>query len=103
MLVPIRPNLKEAQALVSKIAPRGSTNIFDALETAFAHKEADTIYLLSDGAPTNGRIIDEDDILKEVRKMNRLRQIVIHTISFGSSAFMKSLATQNGGQYVEIK
>lgn len=103
MLVPIKPNLREAQAVVSKIAPRGSTNIFDALETAFAHKEADTIYLLSDGAPTNGRIIDEEDILKEVRKMNRLRQIVIHTISFGASDFMKSLAKQNGGQYVEIK
>ena len=35
--------------------------------------------------------------------MNRLRQIVIHTISFGSSKFMKALADQNGGRYVEIK
>jgi Mg-chelatase subunit ChlD len=103
MLVPIRQNLKEAQALVTRIAPRGSTNIFDALDAAFAHKDADTIYLLSDGDPTNGRIIDQDDILHEIRKMNRLRQIVIHTISFGSSKFMKALADQNGGQYVEIK
>ena len=103
MLVPIKPNLKEAQALIAKIAPRGSTNIFDALDAAFAHKEADTIYLLSDGDPTNGRIIDPDDILREIRKMNRLRQVVIHTISFGSSKFMKSLAEENGGQYVEIK
>jgi len=103
MLVPIRPNLKEAQALIAKLAPRGSTNIFDALDTAFAHKDADTIYLLSDGDPTNGRIIDQDDILHEIRKMNRVRQIVIHTISFGSSKFMRALADQNGGQYVEIK
>jgi len=103
MLVPIRPNLKEAQALVAKVAPRGSTNIFDALDAAFAHKDADTIYLLSDGDPTNGRIIDPDDILHEIRRMNRLRQIVIHTISFGSSRFMKALAEQNGGRYVEIK
>lgn len=103
MLVPIKPNLKEAQALVAKVAPRGSTNIFDALDAAFAHKDADTVYLLSDGDPTNGRIIDPDDILREIRKMNRLRQLVIHTISFGSSKFMKSLAEQNGGQYVEIK
>lgn len=103
-LAPIRQNLKEAQALVSKLAPRGSTNIFDALEAAFVlHKEADTIYLLSDGDPTNGRIIDQEDILREIRKMNRLRQIVIHTISFGSSGFMKALADQNGGRYVEIK
>ncbi|HEV3029628.1 MAG TPA: HEAT repeat domain-containing protein [Planctomycetota bacterium] len=103
VLVPIRQNLREAQALIARISPRGSTNIFDALDAAFAHKDADTIYLLSDGDPTNGRIIDPDDILHEVRKMNRLRQIVIHTISFGSSKFMKALAEQNGGRYVEIQ
>jgi HEAT repeat protein len=102
-LVPIKANLKEAQALISKVAPRGQTNIFDALEFAFSHKEADTIYLLSDGDPTNGRVIEPDDILRETRKLNRLRQIVIHTISFGASRFMKLLAEQNGGQYVEIK
>jgi HEAT repeat protein len=102
-LVPIRPNLKEAQALIAKIAPRGSTNIFDALDAAFQLKDADTIYLLSDGEPTNGRIIDTEDILREIRKLNRLRQIVIHTISFGASPFLKTLAAQNGGQYVEIK
>jgi Mg-chelatase subunit ChlD len=102
-LVPIKANLKEAHAAVQKLAPRGQTNIFDALEFAFAHKDADTIYLLSDGDPTNGRVIDPDDILREVRKINRLRQIVIHTISFGSSRFMRGLATENGGQYVEIK
>lgn len=102
-LVPIKPNLREAQALVAKVAPRGQTNIFDAIDFAFSHKEADTLYLLSDGDPTNGRVIEPDDILREVRKLNRLRQIVIHTISFGSSRFMKALADQNGGQYVEIK
>lgn len=102
-LVPIKTNLKEAQSLISKVAPRGQTNIFDALEFAFSHKEADTIYLLSDGDPTNGRVIEPDDILRETRKLNRLRQIVIHTISFGASRFMKLLAEQNGGQYVEIK
>jgi HEAT repeat protein len=102
-LVPIKANLKEAQVVVQKLAPRGRTNIFDALEFAFTHKEADTIYLLSDGDPTDGRVIEPDDILREVRKLNRLRQIVIHTISFGSSRFMRSLAVENGGQYVEIK
>jgi len=102
-LVPIKANLKEAHAVVQKLAPRGQTNIFDSLEVAFAHKEADTIYLLSDGDPSNGRVIDPDDILREVRKLNRLRQIVIHTISFGSSRFMRELAAENGGQYVEIR
>jgi HEAT repeat protein len=102
-LLPIKTHLKEAQAVVARVAPRGQTNIFDSLDFAFTLKEADTIYLLSDGDPTAGRIIDQDDILREIRRMNRLRQIVIHTISFGASPFLKRLAEQNGGQYVEIK
>ena len=102
-LLPIKTHLKDAQAAVAGVVPRGQTNIFDSLEVAFAHKEADTIYLLSDGDPTTGKIIDQDDILKEIRRVNRLRQIVIHTISFGASPFLKKLAEQNGGQYVEIK
>ena len=102
-LLPIKTHLKEAQAIVARVAPRGQTNIFDSLDFAFTHREADTIYLLSDGDPTAGRIIDPDDILREIRRMNRLRQIVIHTISFGVSPFLKRLAEQNGGQYVEVK
>jgi HEAT repeat protein len=100
-LLPIKTHLKDAQAAVAKVMPRGQTNIFDALEFAFGHKEADTIYLLSDGEPTSGRIIEPDDILKEIRRMNRPRQIVIHTISIGASPFLKRLAEQNGGMYVE--
>jgi Mg-chelatase subunit ChlD len=102
-LLPIKTHLKDAQAAVANVVPRGQTNIFDSLDFAFSHKEADTIYLLSDGDPTAGRIIDPDDILKEIRRVNRLRQIVIHTISFGASPFLKRLAEQNGGQYVEMR
>src|SRR4029078_6860455 len=102
-LVALRASVREAAGLVGTVSPRGSTNIFDALDAAFQLKDADTIYLLSDGEPTNSRIIDTEDILREVREINRLRQIVIHTISFGPSPFLKTLAAQNGGQYVEIK
>jgi hypothetical protein len=48
-------------------------------------------------------VIDPSDILREVRRMNRLKQIVIHTVAIPSSPFLKSLAEQNGGQYVEVK
>lgn len=102
-LTGIRSNLKRALAMVAKINPRGTTNIYDTLETAFQHKDVDTIYLLSDGDPTDGKIVSPVDILVSIRRINRVRQIVIHTISFGPSPFMKLLAQQNGGEYVEIK
>jgi hypothetical protein len=103
MLVPLKANLKEAQVVVARLQPRGRTNIFDSLELAFLHKDADTIFLLSDGDPTDGRMVEPEDIYREIRRINRLRKIAIHTISFGPSPFMKTLAEQNGGQYVEIR
>jgi HEAT repeat protein len=102
-LVPIKGNLPQALQLVASLQPRGTTNIFDTLFVALQHKEADTIYLLSDGEPTAGRIIGTDDLLREIRKINRLRQVAIHCISLGGSPFMKTLAEQNGGLYVEVK
>jgi HEAT repeat protein len=102
-LQPLKPNLKEAQAVVAQLKPRGRTNIFDALELAFLHKDVDTIFLLSDGEPTDGRIVEPADILREIARQNRTRKIAIHSISYGPSPFMKLLAEQNGGQYVEIR
>ncbi|HEX7901487.1 MAG TPA: HEAT repeat domain-containing protein [Planctomycetota bacterium] len=102
-LTGLKSTLKEAVAIVSRLQPRGRTNIFDALDLAFQHKEADTVFLLSDGDPSDGRIIDPDDILAEIRRMNRVRKIMVHTIAFAPSPFMKALAEQNGGRYVEIK
>jgi len=102
-LVPVKANLPQALQIVGSLKPRGRTNIFDALALAFQHKEVDTVYLLSDGEPTDGRVVAPDDIHREIGKMNRLRQIVVHTISFGPSSFMKDLADRNGGHYVEIR
>jgi HEAT repeat protein len=102
-LVPVKANLPQALQAVASARPRGRTNIYDALALAFQHKDVDTVYLLSDGEPTDGRVVATEDILREIRKINRLRQVVIHTISFGPSAFMKELADQNGGLYAEIR
>jgi uncharacterized protein with von Willebrand factor type A (vWA) domain len=101
-LAGVKANLRQAQELLAKTQPNGQTNIFDALELALAHKEADTIYLLSDGEPSHGRITDPEDILREIRRLNRLRKAAIHTISFGGSPFLKALAGENGGKYVEV-
>lgn len=102
-LVPLKSHLPGALKKVEGLSPRGGTNIFDTLEEAFQDPNVDTIYLLSDGAPGSGKIVNTEDILREIKKMNRSRQIVIHTVSLGASPFMKSLAEQNGGQYVEVK
>lgn len=102
-LVAAKANLAAAKKVVKELKPRGGTNIYDTLEKAFEDPAVDTIYLLSDGSPGSGKFVNTDDICREIKKMNRSRQIVIHTISLGASPFMKRLAEENGGQYVEKK
>lgn len=102
-LIPVKPNLSRALGLVAGLQPRGRTNIYDALEIAFQHATVDTIYLLSDGEPTDGKFVFPADVLREVKRLNRTRRIALHTISFGESEFMRRLAAQNDGLYVEVK
>ncbi|MCA8966177.1 MAG: HEAT repeat domain-containing protein, partial [Planctomycetes bacterium] len=64
----------------------------------------DTVYFLSDGRPSVGKIIDVNEILREVRKYNEVYRIVIHAIAIGDfqKAFLKNLAEENGGVFVDL-
>ncbi|MHC4972179.1 MAG: HEAT repeat domain-containing protein [Planctomycetota bacterium] len=70
----------------------------------------DTIFLLSDGGPTDNRMdeakpMDPEIILDSVRQWNRDAGIVIHTIAVDTEEvgtyFLSQLAAQNGGVFVE--
>lgn len=80
----------------------GGTNIYDALMAAFADGRVDTIYLLSDGDPSAGSIIDPGLIRERIARYNRARKVQIHCISIGKpSPFLRQLARENGGVYTE--
>jgi hypothetical protein len=115
---------------VEKSAVLGSTNIYDALETAFemmgfgAAKDRavepvyDTVFFMTDGKPTSGKVTQPDRILAEVRRWNEARKVRIHVVGMGGHEkprpdapggpptddidpeFLKTLAEQNGGQCV---
>ncbi len=83
-----------------KQQPMGGTNLYDGLERAVKLKGVDTIYLLSDGAPSAGRFVDSVDILREIGKHNKRLRVQINCISIGvDSDLLKKLAEQSGGTY----
>jgi hypothetical protein len=104
--------------------PKGATFTLGALREAFAVAGllgsdgaarnggalVDTIFLLSDGAPTDSqldgaKLMDPAILLEAVDCWNRDRAIVIHTIAIDvmDNRFLRELAARNGGQFVERK
>jgi len=110
-----KEDLAQAGLTGSANLDKGKTNTYGALMMALGvagrgtkdknyEVAVDTIFFLSDGRPTVGDYVDPDDVLREVRAANQLRKVVIHTIAIGEfqKDFMKSLAEQNGGVFVDL-
>ena len=120
-------NVQEAKTWIAGLGLQFQTNIYDALDLAFYSAgrgsrdryyplNVDTIFFLSDGAPTRPRRTTKgrgkglgqdnpDEILSAVRRWNPLRRLRIHTIGLGirgakANGFLRRLAFQNGGTYV---
>jgi len=90
---------------VQQLKPRGMTNVFDTLVSALEDPEVNTIYFLSDGSPTMGKITEPQGILSEIKALNADRKVKIHTIGFhldpGAAQLMRRLAEENHGDFVE--
>jgi hypothetical protein len=104
-ITPLDPGTrKEVTAFVKASEPAGQTNLYGALEEALKDPKLDTIYLLSDGAPTLGLYLETQDILEQVSKMNQLRKVKINTIGFNLNAeerkLMEQLAEKNYGVFL---
>ena len=97
--------LREAFVLAGVLTEGGKTRKVNQVEV-------DTIFLLSDGGPTDNRMegpkpMDPEIILDSVKQWNRDAGIVIHAIAVDTDAagtyFLKQIAAQNGGVFVERK
>lgn len=69
-----------------------------------AKQPLDTVYFLSDGRPSVGKLIEPDEILAEVRRYNEQYRIVFHTIAIGDfqKGFLQQLASDTGGVFVDL-
>ncbi|MCC6785530.1 MAG: VWA domain-containing protein [Planctomycetes bacterium] len=95
-------HVAKARAWVERLAIRGATNLYDSLERALQFEGAETIFLLTDGGPTAGKLIDMDEIRRAIRLQNRERLVRINTIQIGGGtrerSFLAGLAEENHGE-----
>ena len=79
----------------------GGTNLWKGLLEAFDDEDVDTIYLLSDGAPTVGEVTGLATICRRIGELNQHRRVVIHVVVIGmESVRLRELALDSGGTYV---
>jgi len=113
------PQTKEsAISAVKNAAVSGQTNHYDALKVILDMGGAlggwsaefgdtpDTIFLLTDGNPTDGEITKSDELLSWLRERNRFARLRIHVIAMGTTGvdleYLSKLATENEGTFVHL-
>ena len=122
MVQATQDNKNQAYLMINDLKASGSTYTYGALKLAFSmagmgvtdkfyDPAIDTVFLLSDGAPTDNDLetpkdMDPKILLDSVREWNTLKKLKVHTIAIdprikpgGFIKFMKQLAHENGGTY----
>jgi len=77
---------------------------FTGTDKGALKNKLDTVYFLSDGRPSVGKLVDTQEIAHEVRHYNETYRLVIHCIAIGEfqKDFMQSLAHDNGGEFIDM-
>jgi hypothetical protein len=68
--------------------------------------DADTVYVLSDGSPTMGPVIDTHEVVAELAVRMRGRRVVIHAIGISTDQnpeLLANLARVTGGRFVDFR
>lgn len=80
---------------------RGRTDIYDALEFALNQPNVDTIVLLTDGNPTWGKYTLPDNIISNIKKLNKCKFVSINTVAVSPTRdgleFLRKLSLDNFG------
>jgi len=98
-----RSTVDAACAWVEKAPIGGGTNLYGGLERAFADAEVDQIIVLSDGEPSEGAVVDPEQIRARVKLWNENRGIVISAVAVGGSLkILQWLTEDSGGHYVYV-
>ncbi len=107
-------NKKKALKFIDSLEADGITITDLALEEAFADLGVDTIYLITDGAPTHvgsrgGFPEDAEELIKSIHRrtkaINFLRGVRIFTLGFrgAEEEFLKKLSRDHAGKYVRVE
>jgi len=109
-LVPAAAGAKqEALQYVAYLRAVGSTATYDALEAAL-NFDVEAVYFVSDGQPTDGKIVEPAEILAALRQVNQTRRVAIYVIGIAPGeagnpfdTFLKQIAEDSSALYRRVE
>jgi hypothetical protein len=101
-------NKQKAIAMLETVKPEDATNTWGAIAAAFdmvdVNKKGesfgpDEAYLVTDGAPSLGDIVDSNQILEATMQLCKVKPLRINVIGIGVDlSFLRKMARDTGGQ-----
>lgn len=101
-------NKRAAISFTRRITLGDKTNTHAVLSDAIEFDEQlEAVFMLTDGQPTAGKMIQPAAIVRDLVHRNRFRHLKFHTIGFGvnaaTSEFLESIAEKTGGEFREAQ
>lgn len=92
---------KEIEGLL-RLNPGERGNLLGTVLEALSDDGIDAIFLLSDGDPSAGDMVEKPRVQAAIRQVARMRKVAIHAIGFGAAkaterAFLEGVARDSGG------
>lgn len=85
----------------------GRSNLYDSIAYAISQPNIDTVYVLTEGGPTEGRFIDTKRFVRHIKRLNDFYRVRVHTMLIGSSSsgstFLAAVAKATGGKFYDLK
>jgi hypothetical protein len=82
---------------------QGRSNLHDTLANLLLDERIDTVYLLSEGGPTEGRYVDPARVLRHLARLNASRQVQVHCLQVTENRpgarFLRAVAQDTGGVF----
>jgi HEAT repeat protein len=92
-------------AFITSGSPAHEGDLLGAVLAALAQEGIDTVFVLSDGSPSAGDMVERGRVRDAIRRRNRTRKCVIDAIGFGARkaaerGFLEGLARDSAGRCV---
>ena len=104
-LVELTPRTRaRAQKEIETWRAVGGTALYDGLRLALDDPAVEEVFLLTDGVPTEGSLVDSDSIVASVEERLEHRSVRVHGVAIGQdSKLLRRLAKATGGNYTVIR